>query len=151
MVKVFIKSKNVSICNQFPQIDTFFGFYKTLGVNVSAPGVFPESLTTFGDSTEGHVNPCLSARCSSQPMMWSQKGIDALIMVRMMCYNGIDILDSRRKELVNARKKLRNDRLIKLDRRKLKKYRTQNSKYHEALQVKVSTDNPRLQVLIHNI
>lgn len=122
-----------------------------MGVNVSVPGVFPESLTTFGDSTERHVNPCLSARYSSRPMTWSQKGIDALIMVRIMCYNGIDILDFRRKELVNARKKLRNDRLIKLDRRKIKKYRTQNPKYHEALQVKVSTDNPRLQALIHNI
>ena len=68
-----------------------------------------------------------------------------------MCYNGVDILDFRRKELVNTRKKLRNDRLIKLDRRKLKKYKSQNTKYHEALQVKVSTDNPRLQALIHNI
>lgn len=29
--------------------------------------------------------------------------------------------------------------------------RSQNTKYHEALQVKVSTDNPRLQTLIHNI
>ena len=106
---------------------------------------------TPGDSTEGHVSHCLSARCSSRPMTWSQKGIDALIMVRMMCYNGVDILDFRRKELVNTRKKLRNDRLIKLDRRKLKKYKSQNTKYHEALQVKVSTDNPRLQTLIHNI
>ena len=56
-----------------------------------------------------------------------------------MCYNGVDILDFRRKELVNARKKLRNDRLIKI-----KQYTTQNTKYHEALQIKISTDNPRL-------
>lgn len=72
-------------------------------------------------------------------MTWSQKGITALIMVRMMCYNGVDILDFRRKELVNARKKLRNDRLIKI-----KQYTTQNTKYHEALQIKISTDNSRL-------
>ena len=63
----------------------------------------------------------------------------------------IEVIIMQRKELVNTRKKLRNDRLIKLDRRKLKKYKSQNTKYHEALQVKVSTDNPRLQTLIHNI
>ena len=44
-----------------------------------------------------------------------------------MCYNGVDILDFRRKELVNARKKLRNDRLIKI-----KQYTTQNTKYHDS-------------------
>lgn len=44
-----------------------------------------------GCSAEGHVSHVLSARLSSRPMAWSEKGIDQMAKLRAMRANGISV------------------------------------------------------------
>ena len=101
-----------------------------------------EKEENIGSSTEAHVSHILSARMSSRPLGWSQKGADRLAQLRIYWKNGRDMI-----ALLLAQKKDEEESAVKeeercfsaheilvMERRNQKK----NGKYVEALQATVS-------------
>lgn len=101
-----------------------------------------EKEGNIGSSTEAHVSHILSARMSSRPLGWSQKGADRLAQLRIYWKNGRDMI-----ALLLAQKKDEEESAVKeeercfsaheilvMERRNQKK----NGKYVEALQATVS-------------
>ncbi|HHX94476.1 MAG TPA: ISLre2 family transposase, partial [Clostridia bacterium] len=68
-----------------------------------------------------HVSHVLSARLSSRPKGWSQEGMEQMARLRVFDFNGGDIY-----EYIGTKKKkeIKDDRIIKLDARIIKKHKT---------------------------
>jgi hypothetical protein len=75
----------------------------------------------IGCSAEGHVSHVLSARLSSRPKGWSQEGMEQMARLRVFDFNGGDIYEYMRTE---KEKEIKDNRIIKLDARIIKKQKT---------------------------
>lgn len=75
----------------------------------------------IGCSAEGHVSHVLSARLSSRPKGWSQEGMEQMARLRVFDFNGGDIYEYMRTE---KEKEIKDNRIIKLDARIIKKQQT---------------------------
>ncbi len=76
----------------------------------------------WGCSAEGHVSHVLSSRLSSRPLGWSLKGAENIARLRVFGLNGGDYQSFF---LEKAKAKRKEDRLVKLEKRIVKK----NTKY----------------------
>jgi len=83
---------------------------------------FSESYN--GCSAEGHVSHILSDRLSSRPLGWVNIGVDQMSRIRTFKANGGDLFQYM---LHHKRKKMKEERILKLEKRAYKKYISKNS------------------------